>query len=91
MDLKLFGPIGTNLVTVTACEGLTGSEIYAKMQIGHEKRQMIISVPRETKESEARAALTPAGVGELVRSGHRVLVEESAGRGRLLRPTPRIS
>jgi alanine dehydrogenase len=42
---------------------------------------MIIGCPKETKESENRVALTPAGVRALVRAGHECLVEESAGVG----------
>ncbi|MGV9611182.1 alanine dehydrogenase [Nocardia xishanensis] len=42
---------------------------------------MRIGVPREVKEQEYRVALTPAGAGELVRQGHRVLVESGAGGG----------
>jgi alanine dehydrogenase len=42
---------------------------------------MRIGVPKETKDSEYRVALTPAGVRELVAHGHDVLVERSAGIG----------
>ncbi|MBF8190860.1 alanine dehydrogenase [Nonomuraea sp. K274] len=42
---------------------------------------MKIGVPREVKNNEYRVALTPAGVHELVRHGHRVLVEREAGAG----------
>jgi alanine dehydrogenase len=42
---------------------------------------MRVGVPREVKNREYRVALTPAGVTELVRSGHEVLVERSAGEG----------
>ena len=41
----------------------------------------VIGVPKETKVGEFRVALTPAAVGDLVRSGHRVLVETGAGTG----------
>jgi alanine dehydrogenase len=40
-----------------------------------------IGVPRELKDSEFRVAMTPAGVHELVRGGHEVLVERDAGSG----------
>jgi alanine dehydrogenase len=40
-----------------------------------------IGVPREIKNNEYRVAMTPAGVHELVRHGHEVLVERSAGAG----------
>ncbi|MGI8794379.1 MAG: alanine dehydrogenase [Acidimicrobiales bacterium] len=42
---------------------------------------MIVGVPRETKDSEYRVAMTPDGVRELVAAGHRVLVERGAGLG----------
>lgn len=40
---------------------------------------MIIGVPKEIKNNENRVALTPAGTLELVRRGHKVLIEQSAG------------
>jgi len=43
-----------------------------------------IGIPREVKNSEFRVACTPAGVHELVRHGHRVLVEAGAGVGSAL-------
>jgi alanine dehydrogenase len=42
---------------------------------------MIIGVPKETKKEEYRVALTPAGVAELKKAGHTVLIEEKAGEG----------
>lgn len=42
---------------------------------------MIIGIPKETKDQEHRVAVTPEAVGQLVQSGHRVLIEQSAGRG----------
>jgi alanine dehydrogenase len=42
---------------------------------------MRVGVPREVKNREYRIALTPAGVTELVRAGHEVLVERGAGEG----------
>jgi alanine dehydrogenase len=42
---------------------------------------MRVGVPREVKNREYRVALTPAGVTELVRAGHTVLVEQGAGEG----------
>ncbi|WP_329130423.1 alanine dehydrogenase [Streptomyces sp. NBC_01476] len=40
-----------------------------------------VGIPREVKNNEFRVAITPAGVHELVRNGHQVLVEEGAGDG----------
>jgi alanine dehydrogenase len=40
---------------------------------------MIIGVPKEIKNNENRVALTPAGTQELVKRGHSVYVEQSAG------------
>ncbi len=42
---------------------------------------MIIGVPRERKPQERRVALTPDGVSEAVKQGHRVLIEDRAGAG----------
>ena len=42
---------------------------------------MRVGVPREVKNHEYRVALTPAGVTELVRAGHTVLVEQRRRRG----------
>lgn len=42
---------------------------------------MIIGVPTEVKNNEYRVAATPAGVSELVHSGHEVLVQTGAGAG----------
>lgn len=42
---------------------------------------MIISVPKEIKNNENRVGLTPAGSEALVRAGHSVLIEKSAGIG----------
>ncbi len=38
-------------------------------------------MPKEIKPSEDRVALTPAGASELVKHGHTVYVQESAGLG----------
>jgi alanine dehydrogenase len=42
---------------------------------------MIIGVPKEIKSDEYRVAVTPAGVEQLKRHGHRVLIEQGAGVG----------
>lgn len=42
---------------------------------------MIVGVPKEIKDDEYRVSLVPAGVERLTCTGHRVLVEESAGCG----------
>src|SRR3972149_4219310 len=42
---------------------------------------MIVGVPKETKTHEYRVSMTAVGVDELVRRGHRVLVESDAGSG----------
>jgi len=42
---------------------------------------MRVGVPREVKNHEYRVAITPAGVHELVRQGHEVLIEQDAGTG----------
>ena len=40
---------------------------------------MIIGVPKEIKNNENRVALTPAGAMELIRRGHEVYVQSTAG------------
>ncbi|MEP7197311.1 MAG: alanine dehydrogenase [Saprospiraceae bacterium] len=42
---------------------------------------MIIGVPKEIKPSENRVALTPGGALELVKRGHKVHVQSTAGTG----------
>ncbi|RFA23554.1 alanine dehydrogenase [Subtercola boreus] len=42
---------------------------------------MRVGIPSEVKNNEARVAITPAGVHELARRGHRVLVQSGAGTG----------
>ena len=42
---------------------------------------MIIGVPKEIKNNENRVALTPAGTQELVKRGHTVYIQHSAGEG----------
>jgi len=42
---------------------------------------VIVGVPKEIKRDEYRVALLPVGAEELVRAGHRVLVEQGAGLG----------
>lgn len=52
---------------------------------------MRIGVPREVKVQEYRVAITPAGVQELVRHGHEVLVERGAGEGSSIRDADLVS
>ncbi|WP_189309889.1 alanine dehydrogenase [Streptomyces brasiliensis] len=40
-----------------------------------------VGIPREVKNNEFRVAITPAGVHELVRHGHQVVIERGAGAG----------
>lgn len=42
---------------------------------------MIVGIPKEIKPDEYRVALPPSGVRELVKHGHKVFVETSAGMG----------
>ena len=42
---------------------------------------MLIGVPREIKDSEFRAGMVPASVHELVKQGHRVVVQSGLGAG----------
>jgi alanine dehydrogenase len=52
--------------------------------VGSDAKDLIVvkvGIPREVKNHEYRVAITPAGVHELVRQGHEVLVERAAGVG----------
>ncbi|OHE58364.1 MAG: alanine dehydrogenase [Thermodesulfovibrio sp. RBG_19FT_COMBO_42_12] len=42
---------------------------------------MVIGIPKEIKPEENRIAIVPGGVETLVNKGHKVIIEEVAGRG----------
>jgi len=42
---------------------------------------MIIGVPKEVKNNEFRVAITPGGVKQFVKNGHKVVIEKDAGVG----------
>jgi alanine dehydrogenase len=42
---------------------------------------MRVGIPTEIKNNEYRVAITPAGVAELVRRGHEVIIQSGAGEG----------
>lgn len=42
---------------------------------------MIIGIPKEIKNNENRVGMTPSGVKELVKHGHKVYVQHAAGEG----------
>lgn len=42
---------------------------------------MIVGVPKEIKADEYRVSMTPSGVEDMTRAGHKVLVETGAGTG----------
>ncbi len=42
---------------------------------------MKIGIPKEIKNNENRVGMTPAGVAELVKHGHEVYVQHTAGTG----------
>lgn len=42
---------------------------------------MIIGIPKEIKSDENRVSILPFGVDDLVKSGHKVIIETSAGLG----------
>lgn len=42
---------------------------------------MVVGVPKEIKNNESRVGMTPAGVFELVKNGHTVYVQSTAGEG----------
>lgn len=42
---------------------------------------MIVGVPKEIKNNESRVSLTPAGAHELIKNGHTVYMQTTAGEG----------
>ncbi|MCW3489497.1 alanine dehydrogenase [Dethiobacter alkaliphilus] len=42
---------------------------------------MIVGIPKEIKDNERRVAIIPAGVAELTKRNHKVLIERGAGLG----------
>ena len=42
---------------------------------------MTVGVPKEIKNNESRVGMTPAGVYELVKNGHTVYIQSTAGEG----------
>jgi alanine dehydrogenase len=46
-----------------------------------EEHKMLVGVPKEIKNHEYRVGLTPTSVNEMVRHGHKVMVETNAGSG----------
>jgi alanine dehydrogenase len=50
------------------------------LEIKPEKKQFVIGIPRESDPNESRVPLAPMAAGLLIKNGHRVLVEESAGK-----------
>ena len=42
---------------------------------------MIIGIPKEIKEQEFRVAMLPSATYQLIKRGHRVVVEKDAGAG----------
>lgn len=42
---------------------------------------MIVGIPKEIKNNENRVGMIPAGVAELVKNGHKVYVQHTAGEG----------
>ncbi|HEX5170564.1 MAG TPA: alanine dehydrogenase, partial [Cyclobacteriaceae bacterium] len=42
---------------------------------------MIIGIPKEIKNNENRVALTPAGTQELIKRGHTIYIQSTAGNG----------
>ena len=42
---------------------------------------MIVGIPKEIKNNEFRVGMTPSGVATLVKNGHTVYVQKTAGEG----------
>ena len=51
------------------------------LEILKQKGNLFIGIPKETAFQEKRVCLTPDAVSALVNNGHRVLIEQDAGKG----------
>jgi alanine dehydrogenase len=61
--------------------GLTIADSRLSLRLSKTIEIMIIGVPKEIKNNENRVALTPAGTQELIKRGHTVYVQKTAGVG----------
>jgi alanine dehydrogenase len=50
-----------------------------KLEVGRQKSELFIGIPKETSYQERRICLTPDAVNSLVAHGHRVMIEAGAG------------
>lgn len=50
-----------------------------KLEIGRQKSELFIGIPKETSYQERRICLTPDAVNSLTYHGHRVMIESGAG------------
>jgi len=50
-----------------------------KLEIAHEKSDLVIGIPKETHFQEQRICLTPDAIAALAANGHRLLIENGAG------------
>ena len=50
-----------------------------KLEIAHEKSDLIIGIPKETHFQEQRICLTPDAIAALAANGHQILIENGAG------------
>src|SRR5262245_15604925 len=51
------------------------------MSTAQRSASTVVGVPNEIKTHESRVAITPVGVEELTRCGHKVLIQSGAGQG----------
>src|SRR6267378_2428390 len=79
MYSAIFSCLGTSFcnIPISGLRNLARSPPTA----GERSDHMKIGVPKEVKIHEYRVGLVPAGVRELVDSGHQVLVQSGAGAG----------
>jgi alanine dehydrogenase len=50
-----------------------------KLEVGRQKSELFIGIPKETSYQERRICLTPDAVNSLTAHGHRVMIEAGAG------------
>ncbi|MCF6240336.1 MAG: alanine dehydrogenase [Bacteroidales bacterium] len=51
------------------------------LEIRKKSKQLLIGIPKEETENEKRIALTPQAVQLLCKLGHKILIQEGAGKG----------
>lgn len=62
-------------------ERAPAANVFAKPAANRDSHPMTIGVPKEIKDQEFRVAMLPSAAYQLIKRGHRVVVETGAGAG----------